>query len=44
MKFTALTATIGLSLLASQPATAAEVRVFVTGAARAAFEEIAPRR
>jgi molybdate transport system substrate-binding protein len=43
MKFTALTATIGLSLLASQPATAAEVRVFVTGAARAAFEEIAPR-
>lgn len=42
MKFAALAAGIGMSLLA-QAAQAAEVRVFCTGAARSAYEELAPQ-
>ncbi len=42
MKFAALVAGIGMSLLA-QAAQAAEIRVFCTGAARAAYEKLAPQ-
>jgi molybdate transport system substrate-binding protein len=43
VKHTALVAAIGISLLVSSPAQAAEVRALVTGAARPAFQELAPQ-
>ena len=43
MKFALSAASIGLSLLMTQVTQAAEVKAFVTGAARAAFETLAPQ-
>ena len=43
MKFALSAASIGLSLLMTQTTEAAEVKAFVTGAARAAFQTLAPQ-
>jgi molybdate transport system substrate-binding protein len=43
MKFALSAATIGLSLLMTQTTQATEVKAFVTGAARAAYETITPQ-
>ena len=43
MKFALSAASIGLSLLMTQTTQAAEVKAFVTGAARAAFQTLAPQ-
>lgn len=43
MKQMAFAAGVGISLLLSQTAQAAEIRVFCTGAARSAYEELAPQ-
>lgn len=43
MKFALSAASIGLSLLMTQITQAAEVKAFVTGAARAAFQTLAPQ-
>ena len=43
MKFALSAASIGLSLLMSQTTQATELKAFVTGAARAAYETITPQ-
>ena len=43
MKFALSAASIGLSLFMTQVTQAAEVKAFVTGAARAAYETLAPQ-
>jgi molybdate transport system substrate-binding protein len=43
MKARLFAASIGLSLLVTQPTTAAEITAFVTGAARRAYETLAPQ-